>query len=249
MGETLMKIAIVGPSPVPFGLGGMEYLLWGMQENINNLTDHDVELIQLPTKESNFWEVINSYKQFCNLDVSHFDMVITTKYPAWMIQHPNHICYMAHRLRGLYDTYHFMNLPEKPDRNHPLVNQVLDYISNEKGSIEGLFELLDECYAKRASLPQEHLAFPSPFAKEIIQFLDDRALRNTKKFYAISKTVKSRKEYFPKRANVEVVYPPSALPRFENNLHGDYIFTISRLDGAKRKIGRASCRERVYVLV
>lgn len=234
MGGMLMKIAIVGPSPVPFGIGGMEYLLWGMQENINNLTEHKVELIKLPTKETNFWEVINSYKQFYNLDVSHFDMVITTKYPAWMIQHPNHICYMAHRLRGLYDTYHFMNLPQKPEHNHPLINKVLEYIEDERSTIDGLFELLDECYDKRDSLPQEHLAFPSPFAKEIVHFLDDRALRNTKKFYAISKTVKSRKEYFPKDAKVEVVYPPSALPRFENKPHGDYLFTISRLDGAKR---------------
>ena len=229
-----MRIAIVGPSPVPFGIGGMEYLLWGMHENINKLTGHKVELIKLPTKESNLWEVIASYKQFYYLDVSHFDMVITTKYPAWMIQHPNHICYMAHRLRGLYDTYHFMNLPDKPQRNHPLINKVLDYIEQESSSIDGLFELLDECYEKRNSLPAEHMAFPSPFSKEIVHFLDDRALRETKKFYAISKTVKQRKEYFPENAEVEVVYPPSALPKFENNTHGDYIFTVSRLDGAKR---------------
>lgn len=229
-----MRIAVVSPSPVPFGIGGMEYLLWGMQNSINNLTEHKAELIKLPTKETNFWEVINSYKQFYNLDLSHFDMVITTKYPAWMVQHPNHICYMAHRLRGLYDTYHFMNLPDKAQRNHPLISRVLDYIEDENSTISGLFKLLDECYAKRESLPQEHMAFPSPFAKEVIHFLDDRALRPTKKFYAISKTVKSRKEYFPKHAEVEVVYPPSALPRFENRTHGDYIFTISRLDGAKR---------------
>lgn len=229
-----MRIAIVGPSPVPFGIGGMEYLLWGMHEHINNLTKHKVELIKLPTKESNFWEVIASYKQFYHLDLSHFDMIITTKYPAWMVQHPNHVCYMAHRLRGLYDTYHFMNLPTEVERNCPLINQVLDYMEEDYATIDGLFEMLDRCYDQRNSIPQEHLAFPSSFSRKVIHFLDDRALRDTKKFFAISKTVKDRKEYFPKDAEVDVVYPPSALPHFENTGYGDYIFTVSRLDGAKR---------------
>ena len=93
---------------------------------------------------------------------------------------------------------------------------------------------MEECYEKRESIPAEHTAFPSPFIKEIVQFLDGKALEDTKKFFAISKTVKARKEYFPPNAEVEVVYPPSALPYFENNQPEDYLFTISRLDGAKR---------------
>ena len=229
-----MKIAIVGPSPVPFGIGGMEYLLWGMQQHMNEDTAHKSELIKLPTKETNFWELVNSYKQFYDLDLSHFDMVITTKYPAWMVQHPNHICYMAHRLRGLYDTYHFMNLPGEPNRNHPLINSVLDYIDKKDSTIEGMFNLLEQCYEKRDSIPKEHVSFPSPFARKVIHFLDNKALSNTRQFYAISKTVKGRKEYFPENVEIEVIYPPSALPQLKNQGYGDYIFTISRLDGAKR---------------
>jgi hypothetical protein len=34
-----------------------------------------------------------------------FDAVISGKYPAWMVSHPRHVCYMLHRLRGLYDAY------------------------------------------------------------------------------------------------------------------------------------------------
>lgn len=229
-----MKIAIVGPSPVPFGIGGMEYLLWGLQDHINDLTEHKAELIKLPSKENGFWELIDSYKQFYYLDLSHFDKIITTKYPAWMVQHPNQICYMAHRLRGLYDTYHFMKLPEEPNRNNPWVNKILDYIDSSDATIDGMFSLLEDIALHKDTIPNEHFAFPGPFIRKIIHFLDTQALKKANKFYAISKTVKSRKEYFPEGAQVEVVYPPSFLPAFKQQGYDNYIFTISRLDGAKR---------------
>lgn len=228
-----MKIAIVGPSPVPFTIGGMEYLLSGLQYNINNLSKHQVEIIKIPTKEDNFWNLIDSYKKFYDLDLSHFDMIITCKYPAWMVRHNNHVCYMAHRLRGLYDTYHFMKMPNEPELDNYYIKKAIDYINSNEATIDGLFTILDEIKINQNKIPQKHFKLPSPFLKKIITFLDDRALENTKKFYAISKTVKDRKEYFPKDAHVEVVYPPSALKYFEEGQY-DYLFTVSRLDSAKR---------------
>lgn len=228
-----MKIAIVGPSSVPFTVGGMEYLLWGLQDSINNLSEHKVELIKLPTKEDNFWNLIDSYKQFYNLDLSHFDMIITTKYPAWMVKHKNHICYMAHRLRGLYDTYHFMNLPDEPSLDNAYIKKAVDYMKKEDANIDGLFSILDEIRINKEKIPNNHFDLPSPFLKKIISFFDNKSLENTKKFYAISKTVKNRREYFPVNAEVEVVYPPSALPYFQEGEY-NYLFTVSRLDNAKR---------------
>jgi glycosyltransferase involved in cell wall biosynthesis len=228
-----MKIAIVGPSAVPFTIGGMEYLLWGLQDNINNLSEHKVELIKLPTKEDSFWNLIDSYKQFYNLDVSHFDMIITAKYPAWMVKHKNHVCYMAHRLRGLYDTYHFMNLPDEPSLDNAYIKKAIEYMEREDANIDGLFSILDEVRINQKKIPKSHFDLPSPFLKKIITFFDNKSLENTKKFYAISKTVKNRKEYFPINADVEVVYPPSALPYFQEGDY-EYLFTVSRLDNAKR---------------
>lgn len=228
-----MKIAIVGPSPVPFTIGGMEYLMSGLQYNINNLSKHQAEIIKVPTKEDNFWNLIDSYKKFYYLDLSHFDMIITCKYPAWMVRHNNHVCYMAHRLRGLYDTYHFMKMPNEPELDNGYIKKAIDYINSNKATIDGLFTILDEIKINQNKIPQKHFQLPSPFLKKIITFLDDKALENAKKFYAISKTVKDRKEYFPKDAKVEVVYPPSALKHFEEGEY-DYLFTVSRLDSAKR---------------
>lgn len=230
-----MNIAIVGPSPKPYTIGGMEYLLLGIYEHINKSTIHKAELIKLPTDESTFWDLINSYKQFYKLDLSHFDLVITTKYPAWMLKHPNQVCYMAHRLRGLYDMYHLTNLPLDCKSSNPFIKQILDYIKNKSGSIDGLFSLLDQLYEVRDQIPKEYFQLPAPFIRNIIYYLDDKALskENIKCFCAISNTVKNRKEYFPNGADVEVIYPPSFLPNFRNNDY-EYLFTMSRLDNAKR---------------
>jgi glycosyltransferase involved in cell wall biosynthesis len=100
-----MKIAVVGPSPVPYVLGGVEKLLWGLCEAINTHTPHQCELIKVPSDESTFLRTLRSYWRFFRLDLSHFDMVLVTKYPAWMVRHPMKVCYMQHRLRGVYDTY------------------------------------------------------------------------------------------------------------------------------------------------
>ena len=65
-----MKIALVGPSPVPYAAGGTENLLWGLCETINKCTKHQAELIKLPSRELSFWELIESYYAYYKLDLS-----------------------------------------------------------------------------------------------------------------------------------------------------------------------------------
>ena len=100
-----MKVAVIAPSPVPFVLGGAERLVNGLVRAINELTPHDAELLKLPSREHNLPDLMATYRAFRALDVSHFDLVISTKYPSWMIDHPHHVVYMLHPLRGLYETY------------------------------------------------------------------------------------------------------------------------------------------------
>lgn len=230
-----MKIAILGPSPVPYTIGGMEYLLWGLYEHINKDTPHSAEIIKLPVDESGFWPLIESYRKFYDLNLDHFDMVVTTKYPAWMVQHENQLCYMCHRLRGLYDTYHFTGMPLKPEARHPGIKKILDFMAMKGSTPEGLFELIDELKLMEDDIPEHYFSFPGPFIRSIIHFLDGHALSNEaiSRFTAISKTVEGRREYFPKGAKVDVVYPPSALPFYKEGKY-DYLFTVSRLDNAKR---------------
>lgn len=240
-----MKIGIVAPSPVPFTVGGAEKFYWGLQEYINKNTAHQCELIKVPVKEDDFWNLIESYYKFYNLDVSYFDVIIASKYPAWMTRHHNLHIYMLHCLRGLYDTYDFHRFGTTEDlkQSTPEVKEILNYIedciNNNKKSenslnliFEKLFELKNKINERNADC-QKIFAFPGPFIRKIIHFFDNFAMKNARSFSAISKTVADRTEYFPAGSKINVIYPPSNLTGFRNESY-KYFFTASRLDEAKR---------------
>jgi len=232
-----LDIAVVGPSPVPFTVGGIEYLQQGLVKYINELTSHSCELLKLTTKENSFWELVDSYKSFYKLDLNHFDVVISLKYPAWMVQHRNHICYMAHKLRGLYDTYHLSKLPEDFYSSQKIIKDFLEYMGYNKNpsNLDTFFAFLDEIRSYKKNLPSAYFLFPHPFIRKIVMYMDNFALSQgkIKKYCAISNTVKNRKDYFPEDCKVEVIYPPSSLEGFKC-AGFDYLFTLSRLDKPKR---------------
>lgn len=117
-----MRIAIVGPSPVPFGRGGIENFMAGLYRAINDLTPHSAELIKIPIKENTAWEIAKAYYTFYRTRLDHFDLVISVKYPAWNMRHRNHVIYLGHRLRGLYDTY-----PIPPEKDKLMKARLLDF--------------------------------------------------------------------------------------------------------------------------
>lgn len=234
-----MDIAIVSPSPKPFAVGGIEKLMLGLYQQIDELTDHRVELFKIPTEENGFWELLKSYETFYNLNLDHFDMIITCKYPSWMVQHRNHTIYMAHHLRGLFDTYHFLNMPtEMKKTSHIEINKIIEYTqdpNNIHNDLDGFFKMIDLLYTNRENYSKDFFAFPGPFIRQIIHFLDKWALHPSrmKRYTSISKTVKDRNDYFPSNVNVEVIYPPTTLQGLQGGDY-DYFLVVGRLDGAKR---------------
>lgn len=236
----VMRIAIVAPSPVPFTLGGAELLFLGMQNSINKNTSHQCELIKVPIKENSFWDLIDSYYKFYRLDLSHFDMVISTKYPSWMLEHNNHTVYMVHHLRGLFDTYHFCGeaYDVAPKLRTGLVEEVLGLIHNgnkTEQNVDRVFERLFELKKEQKKYDKETFKFPGSFIRQIIHFFDEYALApdRVNRYLTMSNNVKKRADYFPPNVQVAVNYPPSKIENFECNSYS-YLFTASRLDGPKR---------------
>ncbi len=231
-----MKIGIVAPSPVPFVVGGAEKLWWGLARAINEHTHHQAEIVKLPTAESTLWQLVDHYRRFSELDLDHFDLVISGKYPAWMVKHRHHVCYMLHRLRGLYDCYSLV-APGSTPYAHPEADSVLDFLTRHHGRREALpelFALLERLHGM-PDLPPEVLSFPGPLSRKIIHFLDGIGLSpwSCRHFAAISQTVAAREAYFPPGVRVRVVYPAPNLEGFRCG--GDqYLFTTSRLDRLKR---------------
>ncbi|GHD12828.1 glycosyltransferase family 4 protein [Tianweitania populi] len=232
-----MKIAIVTPHPIPFVIGGAENLWWGLQNHIEQHTPHTCDIVSLVSPEDTLDGLVSSYKAFSELDLSAYDCVISGKYPAWMVRHPNHVCYMLHRLRGLYDTY---SGPSAETITSTRVRTLIAWMRDMAGDHGAHEQLLPEFFerykALRASdVPDSIFAFPGPVAREIVHFLDGIGLSQTRiqRYAAISKTVADRRNYFPLGAPVSILHPPPH--RADYRCGGqDYLFTSSRLDGPKR---------------
>jgi glycosyltransferase involved in cell wall biosynthesis len=235
-----MQLAVVAPSPVPFTIGGAENLVAGLCNYINEHTQHRCELIKLPSRESNLWQIIDTYEAFSKIDLSHFDCVISTKYPSWMISHANHICYMLHRLRGLYDTYHFMQEPVEFAWEGPMFADLRQWMPHALEHPEAAEHNLRIFFEKIRHLKEiypdsNEFRFPGPFSRQVVHFLDTLALSpdRIRRYAAISNNVKNRAGYFPPGVSVMTLYPPSRLSGFRCG-SDDYIFTVSRLDAPKR---------------
>jgi glycosyltransferase involved in cell wall biosynthesis len=229
-----MKVAVVAPSPVPFRVGGAERLFDGLTRAINDLGGHSADLVKLPTPESTLPEVLGSYRRFAELDLSHFDLVIATKYPAWMIEHDRKVVYVQHTLRGLYDAYHFTRQPTEvgtvPADLRPLL------AATERGSgvpPAAVLDLAQEAISRHGA-DHELFRFPGPLARRIVHALDAIALSDERTVarYAISRTVCNR-DYFPAGSPVREVYHPSNMVGLRSGPF-EFFFTASRLDGPKR---------------
>lgn len=233
-----MKIAIVTPHPVPLALGGAENLWWGLQDHFQTKTEHECDVIALLSPEGSFWDLISSYETFSKLDLSTYDCVISGKYPAWMVNHPHHVCYMLHRLRGLYDTYP-AGLDDSQLFKHPRLRGLVEWMTDTGGDypddeqIPELFDKLREL--KSADLPESTFAFPGPLIRSVVHFLDRAALspRRIRRYASISDTVRKRRGYFPEDVVVDVLHPPAHRSDYRTG-EGRYLFTSSRLDRPKR---------------
>ncbi len=229
-------IAIIAPSSVPFQIGGAEKFWWGLHRALSAYSDAHVELLKIPCREESFFDLIDAYRRFSELDLSHFDMVISTKYPAWMVRHPHHVVYMQHTLRGLYDTYHFTGLPERLD---PVPEALRDLTtlartpSPSRDDLARAFDMLDRLRDLK-SLPSHYLAFPGPLIREIVHFFDRAALAPSQisAYAAISDTVR-RRDYLPPNVDVLTLPHPSDIPA-RSPAPGRFIFTASRLTSMKR---------------
>jgi glycosyltransferase involved in cell wall biosynthesis len=232
-----MKVAMVCPRGVPPIRGGAERLWDGIVREINARTPHHAELIAIDAPEATLPDVVHSYARFDALDLAAYDLVISSKYPAWMIKHPRHVVYMAHPLRGLYDTYAGA-LPMPSGGTSSQARSLFDTLRIEApGLMHARRKVLHSALAMVDELPPDHpdLAFPGPLARQLVRWLDRDALDpvNTSAHLAISRTVARRDGYFPDRTNVEVVIPPSSMEGLESGV-GRHLFTASRLDHPKR---------------
>jgi glycosyltransferase involved in cell wall biosynthesis len=113
-----MKVAIVTVRAASGEEGGAERLFQGLVQAFSNL-GHEAEEVSLATDESTFERVLENYLHFYDLDLSAYDLVVSTKAPTWMLRHPRHVCYLVHTIRAFYDRFSSLF----PDANGVLLEQ------------------------------------------------------------------------------------------------------------------------------
>lgn len=225
---------------MPFVWGGAENIWKGLWLALNQQASVTAELIKLPSPEHDFWAIIQSYQRFAELDLNHFDIVISTKYPAWMVSHPRHILFMQHTLRGLYDTYpkHLSKSIDHLAQKTPELYRLLNIKKPNRSHLAECFDELNKIKVLQILSPQD-TALPSPLLRAIIHFFDSIALApgQIMRYTAIAHEVANRQAYFPENIKPEVLYHPSSLPQtgiIADSQISPAIFTASRLDAPKR---------------
>lgn len=234
-----MRIALIAPSGVPFSIGGAEKTWRALHLHLVTGTRHAAEIIRLPSPERDFWSILQSYETWSKLDLNHFDMVISGKYPAWMVQHKRHVVWQLHCLRGLYDTYsHFRDLPRGYRAETPLLRSIVKHLqagAGRRDSLADFFGMMRDLSANARDYPSDLFAFPGPFIRDIVHYLDSIGLARDQiaQYAAISETVKNRRDYRPANAETQVVMPPSDLTGLHFGAY-EHLLIVSRLDPAKR---------------
>jgi glycosyltransferase involved in cell wall biosynthesis len=231
-----VKVGIVAPSPVPYTRGGAERAWAGLQQAIDELTGHQAEVVKLPVREDTLPNLVEGYRAFSELDLSHFDLVVSSKYPAWITPHPRHVVWMFHPLRGLYDTYHVFGLPEFANPAVREVRALTHFLLQppERARLDDFFAAWQTAL-DAAGADHPDLALPSPVARSVVHWLDRLSLAPgaVHRHVALSRTIAQRPQYFPPGVRPAVAYAPSDLAPAVGS-GANHLFTASRLDGPKR---------------
>jgi glycosyltransferase involved in cell wall biosynthesis len=99
-----MKIAVVTPAiQDPQRLFGAERHFAGMVNAFR--ARYDTDWKQVPISEATWDDVLRSYLDCYELDLSKYDLVISTKNPTFLVQHRNHVCWLLHQIRVFYDRF------------------------------------------------------------------------------------------------------------------------------------------------
>ena len=110
-----MKIAVLAVGSKTGEQGGAERFYLGLT-NALNAEGAYADLINVMSDESSFEAIEETLLHFYDLDLTHYDGVISTKAPSYLVRHSNHICYLVHTMRVFYDMF---------DGEYPLAGETL----------------------------------------------------------------------------------------------------------------------------
>lgn len=99
-----LRVAILTAGPPNGAKGGAERFYEGLLSGFRDI-GCAADLIAVPADEPTFDQILDNYKAARALDLSAYDLVISTKVPTYAIRHPNHVLYLVHTVRVFDDMF------------------------------------------------------------------------------------------------------------------------------------------------
>ncbi len=93
---------------VPFAYGGAEMLVESLRDELV-ARDHEVEIVTIPFAWSTRTQLLKSAMAWRLVDLSgsssgkRIDLVIATRFPSYVVKHPNKVVWLIHQMRQVYD--------------------------------------------------------------------------------------------------------------------------------------------------
>ncbi len=103
-----MKI-LVAANLTPFIQGGADYHIHGLVRALR-AAGHTADLLRLPFAFGPSTEVVRAMRHASELDLTcpneiEIDRIISLQFPAWGVRHPDHVTWVMHQHRVVYDLY------------------------------------------------------------------------------------------------------------------------------------------------
>jgi glycosyltransferase involved in cell wall biosynthesis len=105
----MTKRILICATQVPFVRGGAELLVEGLRDALRE-RGHSVDVVALPFQWHPPERIAESALAWRMLDISQVngrpvDLVIATKFPSYLVRHPNKVLWLVHQHRQAYDWY------------------------------------------------------------------------------------------------------------------------------------------------
>lgn len=108
--KATVKTIAVCAAQVPFFQGGAEAHVDSLVEKLIE-NGYEADLINIPYKWYPHEQLLKSINVWKQIDLSEsngkeIDMVISTKFPSYFVEHPNKVLWLIHQYRQIYDLFH-----------------------------------------------------------------------------------------------------------------------------------------------
>lgn len=136
-----MKVAIVTARSATGAAGGAERFYDALVAAFIE-SGHQASEVPVTADEATFDHILHNYLACYDLDLSPYDLVVSTKAPTWLVRHPRHVCYMVHTIRVFYDMYDTVFPDAGPElaKQRRLIHR-MDSLALAKPGCRGVFTI------------------------------------------------------------------------------------------------------------